>query len=88
MTPKTSEKIVEVLIPLMIPLQRKGATPSLGGGPADVGAFLCWLMNQPRKKRRTRKVGLRKKIRRILKMLQALDAIRALQLARQTGQIS
>jgi hypothetical protein len=88
MTPKTSEKIVEVLIPLMIPLQRKGVTPSLGGGLADVSAFLCWLMNQPRKKRRTRKVVLRKKIRRILKMLQALDAVRALQLARQTGQIS
>jgi len=91
-TPKTSEKIVEVLIPLMIPLQRSGAQPtpaaSLAGGPEDVGAFLYWLMNWPRKKRGTRKVVLPRKYQRVMRLLQALDAARTLQLARQLGQYS
>jgi hypothetical protein len=87
-TRKTSEKIVEVLIPLMIPLQRKAGAPSLGGGPEDVGAFLYWLMNRPARRRRTRKLVLPKKKRCLLKILQALDAARTLQLARQLGQIS
>jgi hypothetical protein len=87
-TQKTSEKIVEVLIPLMIPLQRKAGTPSLGGGPEGVSAFLYWLMNRPSRKRRTRRVVLSKRKARLLRMLQALDAARTLQLARQVGQIS
>jgi hypothetical protein len=87
-TQKTSEKIVEVLIPLMIPLQRKAGAPSLGGGPEDVGAFLYWLMNRPSRKRRTRRVVLSKRKTRLLRMLQVLDAARTLQLARQVGQIS
>jgi hypothetical protein len=87
-TQKTSEKIVEVLIPLMIPLQRKAGAPSLGGGPEDVGAFLYWLMNRPSRKRRTRRVVLSQRKARLLRMLQALDAARTLQLARQVGQIS
>jgi len=92
LTPKTSEKIVEVLIPLMIPLQRSGAQPTpvafLAGGPEDVGAFLYWLMNWPRKKRGTRKVVLPRKYQRVMRLLQALDAARTLQLARQLGQFS
>ncbi len=76
----------------MIPLQRSGAQPtppaSLGGGPEDVGAFLYWLMNRPRKKRRTRKVVLPNQKKSLLKMLQALDAARTLRLARQLGQFS
>ncbi|TMI12185.1 hypothetical protein E6H33_11025 [Candidatus Bathyarchaeota archaeon] len=91
MTPKTSEKIVEVLIPLMIPLQRTGAQPplppSLGGGPEDLGAFLYWLMNRRKKKRGTRKLVSRK-YQRAMRLLQALDAARALELARQLGQFS
>jgi hypothetical protein len=72
----------------MIPLQRKAGSPSLGGGPEDVGAFLYWLMNRPSRKRRTRRVVLSKRKTRLLRMLQALDAARTLQLARQVGQIS
>jgi hypothetical protein len=76
----------------MIPLQRSGAQPtpppSLGGGPEDVGAFLYWLMNRPRKKRTTRKVLLSSKYQRVMKLLKALDAARTLQLARQLGQFS
>jgi hypothetical protein len=72
----------------MIPLQRKPAAPaSLGGGPEDVGVFLYWLMNRPMRKRRTRKLVLSKNKKRLLKVLQALDAARTLQLARQLGQI-
>lgn len=71
----------------MIPLQRKAVAPSsLGGGPEDVGAFLYWLMQQPPKRDRTTKLVLPKKKRRLLKVLQALDAARTLQLARQLGQ--
>jgi hypothetical protein len=88
LTPKTSEKIVEVLIPLMIPLQKKAGQPSLGGGPEDVGAFLYWLMNRPSRKSRARKLVLSKKYQRVMKLLQALDAARTLQLARQLGQFS
>ena len=76
----------------MIPLQRSGAQPtpppSLAGGPEDVGAFLYWLMNRPRKKQGTRKVVLSRKYRQVLRLLQALDAARTLQLARQLGQFS
>src|SRR5260370_5816289 len=87
-TQKTSEKIVEVLIPLMIPLQRKAGTPSLGGGPEGVSAFLYWLMNRPSRKRRTRRVVLSKRNTRLLRMLQALDAARTLQLASPDWEIS
>ena len=68
----------------MIPLQKKpGTTPaSLGGGPEDVGAFLYWLMNRPRKKRRVKRLVLSSKQKRFIKLLQALDAARMLQLAR------
>jgi hypothetical protein len=67
----------------MIPLQKKSGQASLGGGPEDVGAFLYWLMNRPRKKRRTRKPVLSRKQKRLLNLLQKLDAVRTLQLARQ-----
>jgi len=91
-TPKTSEKIVEVLIPLMIPLQRSGAQPtpaaSLAGGPEDVGAFLYWLMNRSRKKRRSKTIVLSRKYKRVLDLLKALDAARTLHLARRLGQFS
>jgi len=72
----------------MIPLQKKPGQASLGGGPEDVGAFLYWVMNRSRKKRRTRKVVLSRKQKRVLSLLQALDAARMLQLARRIGQIS
>jgi hypothetical protein len=72
----------------MIPLQRKAGASSLGGGPEDVGAFLYWLMNRPARKRRTRNLGLPKNKKRLLRLLQSLDAIRTLQLSRELGQIS
>jgi len=76
----------------MIPLQRSGAQPtpppSLGGGPEDVEAFLYWLMNRSRKKRGTGKVVLSRKYQQVIRLLQALDAARTLQLARQLGQFS
>jgi len=84
----TLEKIVEVLIPLMIPLQTTGqAAPpppqALGGGPEDVFAFLYWLMQRPLKKRPSKpKLPLSRRTRRLLKLLKALDAARTLQLAR------
>jgi len=84
----TLEKIVEVLIPLMIPLQTAGQAPppppqALGGGPEDVFAFLYWLMQRPLKKRPSKpKLPLSRRTRRLLKLLKALDAARTLQLAR------
>jgi len=95
MSPKRSERIVEVLLPLMIPLQISGAQApppppplSLGGGPEDLGAFLYWIMNQPKRKRRTRRAILSRKLKRIANILDALDAVRTLQLAREIGQFS
>jgi len=77
----------------MIPLQTSGAQPpapppSLGGGPEDVAVFLYWLMNHRSRKHRSKKVVLARKYKRILKLLQGLDAARTLQLARQLGQFS
>jgi len=77
----------------MIPLQTAGQgprppLPSFGGGPEDFVAFLYWLVQRSRKQpSRGRAVLLRKK-KRLLKMLQTLDAARTLQLARQLGQFS
>ena len=77
----------------MIPLQTSGArppppAPSLGGGPEDIGAFLYWIMNQPKRKRRTRRVVLSWKLKRMANILDALDAVRTLQLAREIRQFS
>ncbi len=76
----------------MIPLQRSGAQPtpaaSLAGGPEDVGAFLYWLMNRSRKKRRSKTIVLSRKYKRVLDLLKALDAARTLHLARRLGQFS
>ncbi len=76
----------------MIPLQRAGVQPtpppSLSGGPEDVGAFLYWLLNRSRKKRRSKTTVLSRKYQRILDLLKALDAARTLHLARRLGQFS
>ena len=68
----------------MIPLQRGAARPApSAGGPEDVFGFLYWLMNQPTTRRpEPVKPKLRKKTKRLLRLLKALDAARALQLAR------
>ena len=77
----------------MIPLQTSGVqapppAPSLGGGPEDVGAYLYWVMNRPKRKQRTRRVVLSRKLKRMASILDALDAVRTLQLAREIGQFS
>jgi hypothetical protein len=83
-----TERIVEVLIPIMIPLQTgaQPTPPSLGGGPEDVFTFLYWLMQKPVGKRPTkRKLPLSRKAKRLMRLLKSLDALRTLQLARDTA---
>ena len=71
-------------------INRPSGTSALaaGGGPEQVFAFLYSLMQRSRKRPKKRKVLLSSQKKRLLRMLQGLDAARTLQIARQNGQFS
>jgi hypothetical protein len=59
-----------------------------GGGPEDVFAFLLWIASRPRRRRRSRQIGLTIDQKWVLRILRSIDAARMLQLARANAGMS